>query len=649
MKWTSLVVLALLSGLFLPRTLFGSEDTRGPNGINSAALSLTGTGVSIGQVEAQRPGKFGDGFDDGSHSNSSTIPKAVYILDGLTPNWNDDDELYDDTFNPPIAHATLVAGVMISTDAIATGIATGADLYASGVYGPTGPLDLFDRIAITAQFIATRDDDKVAAINFSFLVPFEVDHHYDGQSKVTKFVDWSAKKHDVLYVVGGYQTNTPANVAQPTDNFNGLTVGASSKDLLSGVYQRVADLNIYNQHPESNRWLVDIIAPGVDVELADIGGPDPPTVDQGTSLAAPHVTATVALLQEHANAQAPSARWGSNKSRHEVMKAVIMNSADKILDDGTAIPPGKDTPVPLGGLLGMERTVYKKPQDGNPNPTWFDSTAYDDTVFEQGAFVPLDDEMGVGHLNANRAFKQFQPGEWEAEDPMRDGIVPLIGWDLGETQGIGFGNIQRYHFAEDLLADSFVSITLVWDRVVSFQPLVNDLNNNGEFDAGEDFADYIQDPFEPQANSAINDLRLWLLPESASTTAGAIASSDFNEGTVEHLFFQIPETGRYKFWVEQVDADVTPKQEYGIAWWAVGVPSNVIGGDFNNDGMVDADDLAVWKTEFGTTRDGSDFLAWQRNYGAGVPASPTAGTVPEPSAWALATIGLPLLLRKRLT
>jgi hypothetical protein len=189
MKWANLIALTALSGLLLPRTLFGSEDTRGPNGINSAALTLTGAGVSIGQVEAQRPGKFGDGFDDGAHSNYSTIPEEVYILDGLPPTWNDDDELYDDTFDPPIAHATLVAGVMIATDPVATGISTGADLYASGVYGPTGPIDLFDRIAITAQYIATRDNDDVVAINFSFAVPFEVDHHYDGQSKVTKFVD----------------------------------------------------------------------------------------------------------------------------------------------------------------------------------------------------------------------------------------------------------------------------------------------------------------------------------------------------------------------------------------------------------------------------------------------------------------------------
>lgn len=532
MKRMRIIVLAFLGALLHPHPLFGSEDTRGPNGINSAVLNLTGAGVSIGQVEAQRPGKFGDDYDDGLHSNFGTIPKEVYIENGLPPTWNEDIELYDYNRTPPIAHATLVAGVMISTEPLAPGIATGADLYASR-YGDfsTGAVDLFDKIILSAQYVATRDEGKVAAINFSFLVPFEVDQHYDGNSKVTQFVDWSSKKHDVLYVVSGFEEFVPPTVAQPTDNFNGLKVGASAKDPISGVYQHVAGLNVYNQHPDSNRTLIDIIAPGEGIELADVGGLLEPRIGSGTSYAAPHATATVALLQEHANAQIPSARWGANARRHEVMKAVIMNSADKLLDDGSWTPP-IGNPVPIGGLLGMERTVYKK----NGTSTWFDSTAFDDRAFEQGAFVPLDDEMGVGHLNANRAFKQFAPGEYEEDDAE----VPLIGWDYGTTAGTGLSNINSYTFADDLLGDTFVSITLAWDRFVGF----NDSNSNDQFDANETFQDYTQSPFEPQADSVINDLRLWFLPENAVTTAGAYASSDFNEGTVEHIFFQVPETAQ---------------------------------------------------------------------------------------------------------
>jgi hypothetical protein len=142
----------------------------------------------------------------------------------------------------------------------------------------------------------------------------------------------------------------------------------------------------------------------------------------GTTYAAPHVTATVALLQQYANdrimnAGAPQWNPNGNSRRHEVMKAVLMNSADKIIDDGTFTLPGEKDPVPSGTFLGMQRTVID--QQGN---NWLASEAYDDE-FEVGGFYPLDDQMGTGHLNATRAVQQFLPGEFDS-----DGAdVPVIG------------------------------------------------------------------------------------------------------------------------------------------------------------------------------------------------------------------------------
>src|SRR5690606_2533569 len=64
------------------------------------------------------------------------------------------------------------------------------------------------------------------------------------------------------------------------------------------------------------------------------------------------------------------------------------------------------------------------------------------------------------------------------------------------------------------------------------------------------------------------------------------------------------------------------------------VPSTPIAGDFNNDGIVDAADLAVWKTQFAAGQmTGNDFLAWQRNYGAS--STTLAAAVPEPASVAL--------------
>lgn len=74
-------------------------------------------------------------------------------------------------------------------------------------------------------------------------------------------------------------------------------------------------------------------------------------------------------------------------------------------------------------------------------------------------------------------------------------------------------------------------------------------------------------------------------------------------------------------------------------------------GDFNSDGMVDADDLDLWSAGFGMSSgakrqngdadddgdvDGADFLQWQRVLNSGS----AAGVVPEPSTTALLCFGL---------
>ncbi len=54
--------------------------------------------------------------------------------------------------------------------------------------------------------------------------------------------------------------------------------------------------------------------------------------------------------------------------------------------------------------------------------------------------------------------------------------------------------------------------------------------------------------------------------------------------------------------------------------------------DFDLDGDIDADDLADWMSNYGTTRHGSDFLSWQRAYTPGT-IGPIASitAVPEPA------------------
>ena len=70
---------------------------------------------------------------------------------------------------------------------------------------------------------------------------------------------------------------------------------------------------------------------------------------------------------------------------------------------------------------------------------------------------------------------------------------------------------------------------------------------------------------------------------------------------------------------------------FAIDALAVSEPSE-IPADFNQDGRVDAHDLALWEFAYGPDAGSAYLLAWQRQFGAGAAGGPTTAAVPEPSA-----------------
>ena len=509
-------------GLALGGKAIALSDSVGASGIDALRLqqepyNLTGRKIAIGQVEIGRPGLFG--LDKLAVENSPVQVGRVLQLDGPAIA----DEFVD-------GHANNVASVMVSQDKLLRGVAPNAFLYSAAI----GDLSEFSGQpdeCLAAQHVALQNSGDVRAINFSFGEPLERDDRaaeaaLDGDALLTQCVDWSSRAHEVLYVIAGNQGR--GGIPLPTDNFNGINVAYSTQ--VDGEFVRVDRANLtseprrtsyYDSTTETNvglRRSINLVAPGSRIDMFEPNGSR--TVSSGTSFAAPHVVATVALLQEFGDRQfrAGAANWSLDSRSPLVMKATILNSADKLMDAGD------------GRLLGMSRTLLDE-----RGRDWTESDAYSNQS------VPLHKELGTGHLNAFRAYEQLAGGQWVP------GMVPSVGWSHRQFEASGAA--EDYVFEEPLEGGSYVSATLAWQRLVELE------SSDDYFDVGEGFA-----------GQGLSNFDLYLLPADADDTSQSVWSSVSSEDSVEHIFIPVPEDGRYKLRVVQ-NQSVGVAQPYSLAWW----------------------------------------------------------------------------------
>jgi hypothetical protein len=351
----------------------------------------------------------------------------------------------------------------------------------------------------------------------------------------------NANPHTLFVVAAGNSGAGPNQVASPASGYNNLTVGALQSNgglynmpsaFTSGGPNNYQDPNLFVNNA---RQVVDIAAPGENVSSAYYGGqtggngpslpgsPDGPAggpnyythTIAGTSFAAPAVAGGVALLYDASYANFPA---NPNARDARVMKAVIMNAADKT----------------IGWNNGQ-----------TPNPNGFGGV-----VTTQG----LDNRVGTGRMNLNRAYDQLLSGTADVAGTLAGpmGLVNSTGWDYGQ---VGQGVTNDYEINSPLQAGTSFTATLDWYR--DRQPVGTTSFSDNSFDN--------------------LDLELWSDVAGIPINQISVSNSRYND--TEHFSFLIPTTGQYMLrvrWTEEL-FDVVPGgdlniEQYGVAWTTATVP-----------------------------------------------------------------------------
>jgi len=461
-------------------------------------------------------------------------------------------------------HATAVTGAAVSQDATRRGVAYNAGWWT----GQTANRASINPDAQTQPVAAETFAQGLGILNGNPAEVVSMSIGVGGSDTATE--QWSLALDHIVSTEGTTVVVAAGNDGPLSSSFPGppgaayniISVGATGGTgaAISEDYTQIAPYSTRGPTTDG-RSKPDIVAPGSLIELPILNNAW--GVASGTSFAAPLVAGGSALLIE----------MGQDRGLDvdaRVIKSVLMNSADKL-------------------------------------PGWGHT-----------ATSPLDPDFGVGAMNLESAFFQYDAGEQEA------GIVTPLGWDHGTIQG---AVANTYEIGVPVPGGTDLSATLVWNRDVSTDV--------------EDIEDAVY------SSATLENLDLFLY--DAADPNNAIASSISTIDNVEHLFLSTPTSGQYLLEVRAASGMVVDPLNYSLAW-DVDVPIVFAEADFDEDGDVDNMDLELWEAGYGLTGSaehidgdansdmnvsGADLLVWQLQRSGSLSPLPATLVVPEPTSLAL--------------
>lgn len=505
------------------------------------SVGVYGTGAKVANVE------LGIYWDE--HVAFTDTAKG----DVVVPDNANKTSLYND-------HATMTASIISgykkpdensdTVDAITVasfGIAPASTLSAGGVakkINANGSANLSseDFEKVYKYFFRTNQQD---VINSSWGPVSE-----DAGTEESAFIDALAyeNKHTSITISAGNRINNGSmSLNRPTSfaqSFNAISVGA-----LDNVpnYDELAEFSVtspsdfYNPITQETiknvRPAIDICAAGTNIAGAYYDASNPVTDDfyvaSGTSFSAPIVAGTVALMASlskelESREDFSSAGWNADARDSRVVKAVLMNSADKPKDwdNGQSVQDGVEFKIEFEGIQGA-----------------YSIQSFDGIIkTTQG----LDFNYGAGMLNAEKALDQYV-GMYTS------GTSNNV-WLLDE---VNFTASNLYHIGE-VDTGSTLTMTLVWQAIYEF---------SAETDANGNTTESIVNP-------ALADLSLELWIQLGDGTFAPVAISDTKYNNVEHLSVTLAGVADCYARVAYFDTSYgdIPTETFALAWNISAVP-----------------------------------------------------------------------------